>query len=56
MMPGHLIPERHNIRNPKKMTTWEKRRVGREYARKTQQKKPLIEPLEMSEKGMENFS
>ncbi len=46
------IPERHNIKDPRKMAKWEKHRVGREYARTAQGKKPLAEPLTMSKQGM----
>lgn len=38
-MPARKIPKQYGIRNPHKMTKWEKRRVSRDVARREQRKK-----------------
>jgi len=52
MTTERAIPERHGIRDPRKMSKWEKRRVSRPYGRRAQGKEPLAEPLVMSKKGI----
>jgi len=37
-MPARKIPKRYGVKNPKKMTRWEKRRVSRGITRKKQRK------------------
>jgi len=61
-MPARTIPKRHGIKNPAKMTKWQKKLVGRGYARKEASRKreaggkpalkPLAEPLTMSKHGI----
>jgi hypothetical protein len=51
-LPGRKIPKRFAIKNPKEMTKWEKKRVGRQYGRIAAGKKPLAAPLLMSDTGI----
>jgi len=42
------IPKRYGIKDPKRMSKWRKKLVGRQHGRKARGKKPLAEPLTMS--------
>lgn len=52
LMIKRKIPGKLGVRNARKMSKWEKRRVSRHYGRKTNGKKALVQVLTMSKKGI----